>query len=266
MPHVHYLRSLADSRAIIAAAAKAKRAVVIGASFIGLEVAASLRARELEVHVVAPETRPLERVLGPELGDFIRRLHEEHGVVFHLGAQAGSDRRTATVDARRAASALAADLVVVGIGVRPRLELAEAAGLAVDRGVVVERAAARRARRASSPRATSRAGPTRTPASASGSSTGWWPSGRARPRRGTSSAQRERFDAVPFFWSQHYDVAINYVGHAERWDAIDVDGDVAEHDCAVRFARADRTLAVATIFRDQESLRPRSAMERGREA
>src|SRR5262249_49488534 len=83
-PHVHTLRSLADSRAIIAAAEAAQRVVVIGASFIGLEAAAALRARNKDVAVVAPEARPLERVFGPELGDLVRALHEEHGVAFHL--------------------------------------------------------------------------------------------------------------------------------------------------------------------------------------
>ena len=134
-PHVHVLRSLADSRAIIALADGARRAVVIGASFIGLEAAASLRARNIEVHVVGLEQRPMERVLGPELGDFVRALHEEHGVVFHLG-----DTVTA-IDGKRATlksgGAIEADIVVVGVGVRPRLELAERAGLAIDRGVTV---------------------------------------------------------------------------------------------------------------------------------
>src|SRR6185312_2312277 len=88
LPHVHYLRTLADSRALVASALVAKRAVVIGASFIGLEVAASLRARNIEVHVVGPETILMEKVLGPEVGNFLRKLHEEHGVTFHLGTTA----------------------------------------------------------------------------------------------------------------------------------------------------------------------------------
>src|SRR5499433_2546947 len=134
-PHVHVLRSLADSRAIVARAKAARRAVVIGASFIGREVAAALRAREIEVHVVAPERRPLERVLGREFSDFIKEIHEEHGVVFHLEETAAAiDQRDVKLNGGRV---LPADLVVVGIGVRPRIQLAERAGLKIDRGVVV---------------------------------------------------------------------------------------------------------------------------------
>ncbi|HEU5171445.1 MAG TPA: FAD-dependent oxidoreductase, partial [Gemmatimonadales bacterium] len=132
---IFYLRTLADSRAIIAAARQARRVVVLGASFIGLEVAASLRARELEVHVVAPDTRPLERVMGPELGDFIRRLHEEHGVGFHLQQRARQVEPGKVV--LENGETLAADFLVAGIGVRPNVALAEAAGLTLDRGVLV---------------------------------------------------------------------------------------------------------------------------------
>ena len=134
-PHVHTLRSLADCRAIIRRTQNARRALVIGASFIGLEAAAALRARDIEIHVVAPEARPMERVLGPEMGDFIQALHEEHGVVFHL-----QDTVT-TINGSRATleggGTLEADLLVIGVGVRPRLALAEQSGLVIDRGVTV---------------------------------------------------------------------------------------------------------------------------------
>ena len=102
----------------------ARRAIVIGASFIGLEAAAALRARDIEVHVVAPEQRPMERVLGSDMGEFVRALHEEQGVIFHLGDT------VAEIDGKRAilksGGVLEADVVVVGVGVRPRLGLAEA--------------------------------------------------------------------------------------------------------------------------------------------
>ncbi len=136
LPHVHYLRSLSDSRAIVEAAKTAQRAVVIGASFIGLEVAASLRSRNLEVHVVAPETTPMERILGREIGSLVRTIHEEHGVRLHLGTTASLIDRTAVT--LKTGETIAAELVVVGVGVRPNLSLAEKAGLAIDRGIAVD--------------------------------------------------------------------------------------------------------------------------------
>ena len=187
LPHVHTLRSLADCRAIIADATGAKRALVIGASFIGLEAAAALRTRDIEVHVVAPETRPMERVLGPQLGDFVRALHEEHGVVFHLGETVTAfDGRRATL---KGGGTLETDVVVVGVGVRPRLALAEQAGLTMDRGVVVDAYL-----RTSAPDIYAAGDIARWPDPHSGapsaSSIGSWPNARARPRRATCSARR----------------------------------------------------------------------------
>src|SRR6266851_1080477 len=258
-PHVHVLRTLADCRAIIEAAKGARRAIVIGASFIGLEAAAALRARDIEVHVVGLEARPMERVLGSEMGDFVRGLHEGHGVVFHLGdTVVAIDGKRATL---KSGGVLEADVVVVGVGVRPRLTLAEKTGLALDRGVVVN-------------------------AYLETSVTGIyavgdiarWPDPHSREnirvehwvvaeRQGQTAArnilgQREPFDAVPFFWSQHYDVPINYVGHAETWDEIAVDGGIAAKDCLLQYKRKGRVLAVASIYRDLASLKAELEMER----
>jgi NADPH-dependent 2,4-dienoyl-CoA reductase/sulfur reductase-like enzyme/nitrite reductase/ring-hydroxylating ferredoxin subunit len=258
--HVHTLRTLADCRAIIASAKGARRAVVTGASFIGLEAAAALRARDIEVHVVAPEQRPMERVLGAQMGDFVRALHEEHGVVFHL-----QDTVTA-IDGKHVAlesgGRLEADLVIVGIGVRPRLALAEHAGLGMDRGVLVN------AYLETSVAGIYAAGDiARWPDRHSGENirVEHWV---VAERQGQAAASNmlglgERFDAVPFFWSQHYDVPINYVGHAEQWDEIAVDGDVKSKDCLLRYKKNGRVLAVASIFRDVENLKAELAMEQG---
>jgi len=257
-PRVHYLRTLADSRRIAAAAREGGQAVVLGASFIGLEVAASLRARKMKVHVVAPDSRPLERVLGPELGDMVRKIHEEQGVVFHLG------RKPSGVNGGRVrlddGQSLPADLVVAGVGVRPNLELAERAGLALDRGVQVNEWLE-----------------TSAPGIFAAGDIARWPDPHTgerirvehwvvAERQGQAAARailgnRERFEAVPFFWSAHYTLAINYSGHAEQWDRIEIDGDVAGHDCTVRYLRGGKVLAVVTVGRDGESLRAEHALE-----
>ncbi|HVE21329.1 MAG TPA: FAD-dependent oxidoreductase [Acidocella sp.] len=258
LPHVRTLRTLADCQAIIERAASARRVVVLGASFIGLEVAASLRARGLAVHVVAPEKRPMERILGAQMGDFVRALHETHGVVFHL-----EDKPSAIGDKRvtlASGNTLEADLVVLGVGVRPRIALAEAAGLTVDRGVVVNEYL-----QTSAPDIWAAGDIARWPDPHSGEHirVEHWV---VAERQGQTAAlnmlgHHETFTAVPFFWSQHYDIPINYVGHAETWDELVVEGDIAAKDCILRFKRNKRVLAVASIFRDVENLQAELAME-----
>jgi NADPH-dependent 2,4-dienoyl-CoA reductase/sulfur reductase-like enzyme/nitrite reductase/ring-hydroxylating ferredoxin subunit len=256
---VHYLRSLANSRSIIAAASHARSAVILGASFIGLEVAASLRTRGLEVHVVAPGERPLERVLGNHLADFILDLHEKHGVAFHM-------RRTAakvngdgvTLDS---GEQILADLVVAGIGVTPRDGLASQAGIAVDDGILVDSYL-----ETSVPGiyAAGDAARYRNPRTGELTRIEHWA---VAERQGQTAARnilgrRELFTAVPFFWSQHYDVVVSYVGHAEQWSDENVSGTAQERDCAVTYRKGDQVLAVATIGRDRSSLEAEVAMER----
>lgn len=257
-----YLRSLADADRLIAACANARRAAVIGASFIGLEVAAALRMRKLEVHVVAPEAVPMARILGPELGAHIRKLHESHGVIFHLedvateiGERALTLKSGATVEA---------DLVVIGVGVKPNLALAESAGLAIDKGVLVDEYL-----QTSAPGVYAAGDIARWPDKLTGE--------RVRvehwalaERQGQTAARnmlgkKERFDASPFFWSAHYDQTIGYIGHAPSWDRSEISGDPASGDCAVTYYKGDHKLAVATLGRDMESLKAEVEFEKAME-
>lgn len=259
LENVHYLRSLGDADRIVAACAGARRAAVIGASFIGLEVAAALRTRGLEVHVVAPESVPMARILGPDLGAHVRKLHESHGVIFHLETTATEIGATGLTLANR--EALAADIVVVGVGVRPRLALAEAAGLTIDKGVVVDAFL-----ETSAPGVYAAGDIARWPDPVSGAQVRveHWV---VAERQGQTAARnmlgaRERFAAAPFFWSQHYDQAISYVGHAPSWDRADVSGDPASGSCEVVYYAGGRKCAVATLGRDLDSLRAEVAFEK----
>jgi NADPH-dependent 2,4-dienoyl-CoA reductase/sulfur reductase-like enzyme len=261
LPHVHTLRSLADARAVIAGAASVRRAVVIGASFIGLEVAASLVARGLEVHVVAPEPVPLARILGDEIGTLVRSVHEGHGVSFHLGHTASSVTPEAVV--LEDGTELDAGIVVAGIGVRPRVELASNAGLLVDKGVVVDQFLA-----------------TSDPAIWAAGDIALWPHPRFGPirvehwvaaeRQGQTaaanilSARRPHTD-VPFFWTKHFDFGINYVGRATSWDEVHIAGSVAGRDFTAAYLEKGRVLAVATANRDRKCLEATIAFERGDE-
>jgi NADPH-dependent 2,4-dienoyl-CoA reductase/sulfur reductase-like enzyme/nitrite reductase/ring-hydroxylating ferredoxin subunit len=259
LPHVHYLRTLADCDALIANAKTARRAVVIGASFIGLEVAASLRARNIDVQVVGREAIPMEKVLGPDVGNFIRRLHEQHGVRFYLGSTPTSIDATSV--SLQSGERLDADLVVIGVGVKPSLALAQQAGLAIDRGVSVDVYLE-----------------TSTPGIFAAGDIARWPDPltgeRIRvehwvlaQRQGQTAARnmlgmRERFDAVPFFWTEQYDFGLAYVGHAERFDQLEIKGSLDARDCEVTYRSAGKKLAVAVVNRDLYGLRAEVEFER----
>jgi NADPH-dependent 2,4-dienoyl-CoA reductase/sulfur reductase-like enzyme len=253
LAHVHTLRTLADSRAIVAALKPNANAVVIGSSFIGLEAAASLRARGANVTVVGMDKVPLGRVLGDDLGVFVRRIHESKGVEFRLNRK--PLRITPAAVELDDGASLPADVVVLGVGVRPRLDLAQAAGLPIDRGVVVDDEL--------------RAGP------------GVWAAGdiarypldgelvriehwQVAVRHGQAVAQSilgkgPRRD-IPFFWSQHHDVTLGYVGHAERYDKVEFSGNLDARDAHVVYRERGTIKAVVTINRDQRALDVEAAM------
>ncbi|HIH2622931.1 TPA: FAD-dependent oxidoreductase [Burkholderia cenocepacia] len=259
LPHVCTLRSRADCDALIAKLKTARRCVVVGASFIGLEAAAALRTRGLDVHVVAPDPHPMGRVLGDALGDTIKALHEAHGVVFHLGAtpaRIGPDSVTLS-----SGDVLPADVVLVGIGVHPNVELAQDAGLAVERGVTVDRFL-----QTSAPGIYAAGDIARWPDPLTGQRirVEHWV---VAERQGIVAArnllgQQRPFDAVPFFWSQHYDLTLRYVGHAEQWERVEIDGDLGAHDCSIAYWRGNTRLAVVTIARDLDNLKAEAALER----
>jgi apoptosis-inducing factor 3 len=243
---------------LVAKVTQARTAIVLGASFIGLEAAASLRKRGLAVHVVAPDAVPMAKVLGPEVGRYIQKLHESHGVTFHLGTTVASVAGTSFTLAN--GQQLQADFLVAGVGVRTSVQLAQRAGLEVEDGVMVDEYLQ-----------TSAAG-----VYAAGD-IARWPDPHSGERlrvehyvlaqRQAQTAarnllgRREKFDAVPFFWSQHYDITLRYVGHARTWDAQRIDGSLADGNCTIYYERAGRTLAVATIGRDRENLEAEVALE-----
>ena len=255
LPHVHTLRTLSDSRAIAQAAVKDVPVVVIGASFIGLEAAAALRERGAAVTVVAPEAAPLVRVLGEDVGAFIRRVHEAKGVAFRLGRKPA--RITAESVVLDDGSTLPATVVVMGVGVKPRTQLAEAAGLRIASGVLVDDEL--------------RAAP------------GIWAAGDiARYRWDTGLVRIEHWQVavrhgqavaasmlgqgprrdVPFFWSQHHDVMLRYTGHAENFDPPEVKGDLDARDAHVVYRVGGMVRAVLTLGRDRLGLDVEAALER----
>jgi len=231
---------------------------VIGSSFIGLEVAASLRARNLEVDVVSRDRVPLANVMGERVGRFVQKLHEEKGVRFHFEAEL---RAIHEREVELASGRLPADLVVLGVGVKPRTDLAKRSGLEVDNGIVVDSHL-----RSSAPDVWAAGDVARYPEPRLGARirVEHW---QAAERQGQAVARDMLglggpFNDVPFFWSQHYDVTLSYVGHAGGDAEIEVFGNLEQRDATVIYRSAGKVAAVLTVGRDKQSLEFEAALER----
>jgi apoptosis-inducing factor 3 len=249
---VFLLRTAADSDAILAGAGKSRRAVVVGGGFIGMEVAASLRERGVEVTVVMPESAPFERPLGPMIGAVFARLHEQKGVVLRTGENVASFEGDGAVTAVRLASGerLPADLVVIGGGIRPATDMLRGVTLREDGGVLVDRhlRAADKLFAAGDVAAFPLYGdgqPVRVE---------HW---RVAQQHGRHAAlamlgRDAPFDAVPYFWTIHFLKRLDYVGRATEWDDIVVDGDLQKPAFIALYVKAGRVDAVIGWDRDQD--------------
>ena len=257
--NVYSLRTFEDCRRLIEAVKTASSVAVVGASFIGMEVAASLKARGLEVTVVAPESTPFEAVFGSELGSFLHGLHDDNGVRFRLesNVEAVSDKGLTLKDD----TSVEADLVVLGVGAEPDVQLARGAGLEVDDGVLVDRFL-----QTSADHVYAAGDIARYPDPRTGE--------RIRiehwvhaQRQGMAAARnilghREPFTQTPFFWTKQFGVPLAYVGHADNWDDVVVEGDCGGgEDCGISYLRDGKEMAFAAIHRDRESLMKEARME-----
>ena len=262
-PNVFTLRTVGDARAIAHRAKAGAKAVVIGASFIALEAAAALRHREVEVDIASVEEVPLERVFGKELGRQLQQLHEANAVRFHLSSVLESFDGKAVQLA--GGEAIAADFVLVGIGVHPRTAAAESAGLRVDNGVLVDAQM-----RTSDPKIYAAGDIAAYPDPFGGE--------RARvehwvvaERQGEIAAANmlggsQIFDSAPFFWTEQFGVTIRYVGRAAGWDAATCEGNFTGGSFVARYFKNGEHCATATVGRDEENLEDELALEAGARA
>jgi len=249
---VFTLRSPEDAGRIMTAAEKATRALVVGASFIGLETAASLTKRGKAVTVVAPGTVPFQRILGPEIGRMLMQVHQEQGVSFRLGARVSRLEGSGRVESAvlESGERLPGDLVVVGLGVRPATEFLQGLKLNQDGSVSVDQhlkvteglyAAGDIARFPD------------------------WRTGEAiriehwrlaeqhgRVAAHNMAGKETAYVGVPFFWTDHFDVFLQYVGYVSGWEEIVYQGDPGDRNFMAFYLKANQVLAVAACGHEQE--------------
>jgi len=241
---VHYLRVFEDSDAIRAAIERGGRAVVIGAGWIGSEVAASARTKGLEVTIVEQLAVPLERVLGREVGEVYAAIHRDHGVEILGETGVESIEGTGRVERVRleGGRTIDCDMVVVGVGVTPRVELAAAAGLEIDNGIVVDE----RLETAS-----------QGVFAAGDAANAWHPFFETRLRvehwhnaleQGPAAARNmlgrnQPYERIPYFFSDQYDVGMEYAGYATEWDEVVFRGDVSNREFIAFWLQGGRVVA-----------------------
>src|SRR5215831_1302811 len=243
------LRSFADSDAIIAAAEGAQRAVVIGASFIGMEVASSLKIRGLEVTVVAPDQAPFEKTLGVAIGALFQKIHEDNGVRFRLGEKVARITGHGKVEAVELESGekVDADMVVVGVGVKPATDFLKGVELSDDGGVVVDE----HLRAADGLYAAGDIARFHSSLTGARERIEHWRTalqqGRIAARNMAGSAVS--YTAVPFFWTRQFDAGLSYIGHSTSWDEIIFQGDVSTQNFRAFYVKGNRVQAVASMNR-----------------
>jgi NADPH-dependent 2,4-dienoyl-CoA reductase/sulfur reductase-like enzyme len=262
---IHLLRSRRDAEAILGELETAKSVVIVGASFIGLEVAGAMRAREIAVQVVAPEEVPLATVFGEQIGQRVRKTHEENCVAFHLGRTvtefAGPERVSEVVLSD--GSRLTADCVIVGVGIRPAVSFLEGSGLVKDGAVHVD------GRLQTAVQGIFAAG-----------DIAMVPDGRTgEPRRvehwveagrqGMHAARcmlgsKESYRGVPFFWSKQYGSSLRYLGYAPRFDRVVFRGSVADKFFLAGFYEKGKLAAAASVGKARELIRLGQLLEAGK--
>ncbi|MBO0936216.1 FAD-dependent oxidoreductase [Fibrella sp. HMF5335] len=257
LPGVHTLRSQDDAAQLLDQLKPDARVVIVGASFIGLEVAASLRQRNLPVTITSPEKLPFEKLLGAEIGQMFQRMHEKNGVNFRLGTQIVTIQGQEYVDTILLdnGETMSTDLVIVGIGVKPNtgflqgLQLNEKDhSISVDEHLRAAEGLYVAGDIARFPGAQNDGTPIRIE---------HW---RTALQQGRTAAlnmmglPESTADYVPFFWTNQYDKRLSYVGHAEDWDDLFIDGSVADQTFLAFYSKAGKVLAVASMNRDQESI------------
>ena len=250
--NVFLLRSYADADALIAAAETGKRVVVIGGSFIGMEVASSLRSRGCDVTVVAPDEVPFKKILGPEIGSLFQQIHEENGVKFKLGVSVANfvGPEIVTEVVFENGESLATDLVVVGVGVKPATDFLDGVSLHRDGGVLVDECM----RAAEDVYAAGDIAYFPNPRTGERQRIEHWRTAMQQGRVAghNMAGNTAAYDSVPFFWTRQFDVGLLYVGHAASWSEIIFEGSVAARDFLAFFLKDDQVLAVAGMNRDRE--------------